>query len=77
MIPELGEGWWIGIKLDEPFGKNDGKYQKWYTSNEFLDRAKGVKYFDCFANYGIFVRPNKAIMGDFPELGLDDEDDEI
>ena len=38
---------------------------------------KGVKYFDCFPKYGLFVRPDKAIMGDFPELDMDDEDDEI
>jgi len=66
LVPELDQGWWIGIKLDEPFGKNDGS-------------AKGVKYFDCPPSFGMFVRPTKCQQGDFPEIGLDDEfdDDEL
>ena len=59
-IAELGEGYFVGIKLDEPFGKNSGS-------------VKGVKYFECAESYGLFVRPNKIEEGDFPELDLDDE----
>jgi len=46
--------------LDEPFGKNDGKYIN-------------IKYFDCPDKYGLFVRPDKIDIGDYPELELDDE----
>jgi len=35
--------------------------------------VKGIVYFDCPDNYGIFARPNKVQAGDFPELDLDDE----
>ena len=42
-IPDLGEGYYIGIKLDEPFGMNDGSY-------------KGVPYFECAPKYGIYKR---------------------
>jgi len=38
--------------------------------------AKGVKYFDCAPSYGMFVRPTKCQQGDFPELGLDDDEDD-
>jgi adenylate cyclase associated (CAP) protein len=54
-IPGAG-GPWIGIALDEPTGKNDGSVQ-------------GVKYFDAGGkNRGVFVRPERVEVGDFPVL---------
>jgi tubulin-folding cofactor B len=36
-------------------------------------RIGDTEFFKCGKNYGVFVRPNKVEMGDFPELDLDDE----
>lgn len=62
--PEFKPHLWIGVKLDEPFGKNDGQ-------------VDGVRYFKCELNYGIFVRPKFVECGDFPELELDELLDEM
>jgi len=60
-------GTWIGIKLDEPMGMNDGS-------------VKGDRYFECGEKYGCFARIENVNVGDFPErdpfADLDDDDED-
>ncbi|GAB0133822.1 hypothetical protein EsDP_00002216 [Epichloe bromicola] len=44
---QVGE--WIGVELEDKTGKNDGSVQ-------------GIRYFDCPAGYGMFVKPMMATI---------------
>jgi tubulin-folding cofactor B len=57
---ESAKGYFVGVKLDEPFGKNNGTHE-------------GKTYFSCDQNYGIFVRRAKVKVGDYPEIDWEKE----
>ncbi|KAJ8323811.1 hypothetical protein O5D80_007696 [Batrachochytrium dendrobatidis] len=59
---EFKPGYWVGVEYDEPVGKHDGS-------------VKGVAYFSAKPGHGAFLRPDKIVVGDYPEEDLfaDDE----
>ncbi|CAB4419149.1 unnamed protein product [Rhizophagus irregularis] len=46
---EFAKGIWVGIELDNPVGKNNGK-------------VASTKYFTAGPNHGIFVRPDSLLL---------------
>ena len=44
--PQFAKGIWVGVELDVEQGKNSGD-------------VKGVQYFSCKPNYGLFCKPEK------------------
>lgn len=59
-VDGLKGGFWVGVRLDEPLGKNDGT-------------VKGVAVFECPVNHGTFVRGKNIVVGDYPERSLLDD----
>lgn len=44
--PQFAKGIWVGVELDTEQGKNSGD-------------VKGVQYFECKPNHGLFMKPDK------------------
>ena len=63
-LPGPHDAPWIGVALYEPFGKNDGS-------------INGERFFQCEKNHGVIVRPERVQIGDYPELGLEEEDPDM
>lgn len=69
-VDNLPAGYWVGVRYDEPLGKNDG-------TTGGAGGIPGKRYFTCPNGYGAFVRPNKLQVGDFPAIDEFASDDEI
>lgn len=52
-----GSGAWIGVQLDEPVGKNDGSI----AATRYWGAASELKH-------GVFVRPERVEVGDYPPM---------
>merc|ERR1719231_256998 len=69
LVPEIGkEGQlWLGVKYDDPEGRNDGSVQ-------------GKRYFEAGGDkYGAFLKPALVKAGDYPEIdefASDNEDED-
>lgn len=51
---KFAPGKWIGVQLTSPSGKNDGS-------------VSGTRYFNCPANCGVFVKPQRLTKAPMPE----------
>jgi len=58
------KGIFVGIRLDEPLGQNDGT-------------KDGKEYFECRPKYGCFAKPANVRVGDYPERDPFASDDEF
>lgn len=62
--------------MDEPWGRNDGSVAVPAAVEEGdeekekeKDKGETKRYFQCRPNFGVFVRPERVVVGDFEVLG--------
>jgi tubulin-folding cofactor B len=58
-VDGLPKGWWIGVKFDEPVGKNDGSVKK-----------NGVRLFECDDGYGSFQVRSPSHWSPYDRVGV-------
>ena len=78
-------GYWVGVKYDEPIGKNDGRCVCVCYRSIIDDYPPpppplppysvfGERYFECQRMYGAFVKLATVKTGDYPEESLSDDE---
>ncbi len=66
---------WVGVELDEPVGRNDGSVAVDIDGEDGKAKQETRRLFECRDKYGVFARPEKVEVGEFPPLDdLMDED---
>ena len=67
---------WVGVELDEPLGRNDGSAKIEVEGGS----SESKRLFSCRDKFGVFVRPEKVEVGEWPpldDLGADEDMEEI
>lgn len=69
-VPEIPGvlGSWVGVRLDEPVGKNDGSVagKRYWGSTSGGAEGEGEAAAAGGLKHGVFVRPERVEVGDFP-----------
>lgn len=82
---------WVGIRLDEPVGRNDGcvavtvsegdEGEGEVGGGERRTRTEKRRLFECEPNFGVVVRPEKMEVGEqwvpLDDLGVDEDMEEL
>jgi tubulin-specific chaperone B len=67
---------WVGVELDEPVGRNDGSAEVEVGGGPLENK----RVFECKDKFGVFVRPEKVEVGEWPpldDLEMDEDMEEI